>query len=727
MPVQHKTKIIGANNAGSQISANPWNDDHLITSLPLDPLTADPASPANGEAWYRDDLGQLRYRLKGKTGTIPAPGEDASITTDTTVCAADNGKTFRAQNALSLTLPTAPEDGFTIAVTAPNSGVVALVPGVISVEGGNTVWPATGVTLTYSGASWRRRTFRGFGFGQIAAIGILPDAADPATPSGLWQITAATANTSFLPALLTGYPVMCWIDRLGTATTTQTYWDPSPVGSGSWARSYDGAWSALISAGMLASLATASLPTGVQPGSQAYDTTRARIVTYDGTVWRVQASTVDLAALMLDGSAITTGTIPVAREPAYTGDVTSAAGSSVNTIAAGAVTLSKMAALAASTILGNNTGSAATPIALTPAQVKALLAVSLSTDVTGTLQAAQAPAHTGDVTSSAGSLALSLATVNANVGAFGSATQVATFTVDGKGRTTAAGNATISVPATAISDSTAAGRALVTAATATAQTALLDVVTSAAKGLAPASGGGTANFLRADGTWAAPAGGGGVTDGDKGDVIVSGSGAVWSLDYTAVNAVIAPPFANLTGRPASPFIKPGTGEFVSTCQFGNTAAAGIVAGAANSLDLFPFTPPFDVVSTGLSLRFNAGTAGGTAKFVVYEGAADFRPGTKIFEGADQAVTAAVNIADTFAWTYLASKTYWFGIRQNIVGLSPNAWTLAATPDLYVIGFSTTLRKTLRRTLTYATAAPSTWNWLTADSSANAAPAIMIVV
>jgi hypothetical protein len=39
--------------------------------------------------------------------------------------------------------------------------------------------------------------------------------------------------------------------------------------------------------------------------------------------------------------------------------------------------------------------------------------------------------------------ALTLATVNANVGAFGSATQVPTFTVDAKGRTTAAANVTI--------------------------------------------------------------------------------------------------------------------------------------------------------------------------------------------------------------------------------------------------------------------------------------------
>lgn len=44
--------------------------------------------------------------------------------------------------------------------------------------------------------------------------------------------------------------------------------------------------------------------------------------------------------------------------------------------------------------------------------------------------------------------------------------------------------------------------------TGTQATALLDTFTSAAKGLVPASGGGTTNFLRADGTFAAPAGGG---------------------------------------------------------------------------------------------------------------------------------------------------------------------------------------------------------------------------
>jgi hypothetical protein len=82
-----------------------------------------------------------------------------------------------------------------------------------------------------------------------------------------------------------------------------------------------------------------------------------------------------LAASNFSGSA--SGTNTGDQTITLTGDVTgSGTGIFAATISAGAVSLSKMANLAANSIIGNNTSSAATPVALTASQVKTLLGLA---------------------------------------------------------------------------------------------------------------------------------------------------------------------------------------------------------------------------------------------------------------------------------------------------------------------------------------------------------------
>lgn len=219
-----------------------------------------------------------------------------------------------------------------------------------------------------------------------------------------------------------------------------------------------------------------------------------------------------------------TGALQAAQEPAHTGDVTNTAGSLALTLATvnsnvgafGSATKSATVTVNAkglvtaasentvtpavgsvtglgtgiATALAINAGTDGAPVikggALgTPSSATLTNATGLpTTGLTGTLQAAQEPAHTGDATNSAGSLALTLATVNANVGTFGSATKSSTVTVNAKGLVTAASENTVTP---AIGSVTGLGTGVATALAVNAGTDGAPVIKAGALGT-PSSG-----------------------------------------------------------------------------------------------------------------------------------------------------------------------------------------------------------------------------------------------
>lgn len=285
------------------------------------------------------------------------------------------------------------------------------------------------------------------------------------TVNGKGLITAAGTNSVIAPAgTLTG-------TTLASNVVTSSLTSVGTIGSGTW----QGTKVGLAYGGTNADLSA----TGGTSQVLRQSTTGANITVSQLACADLSNATASCSTDATNASNISTGTLAATRGGTGTGTYTlgdtlySGATNSLSKLSGNTTstknfltqtgTGSVSAAPAWGTISAgdvptlnqNTTGTASNVTASSNSTLTTLSALSLpTTQLTGTLQAAQFPALTGDVTTTAGSLATTLATVNSNVGSFGSSTSIPSFTVNAKGLMTAASGNAVIAPAGTLSGTT---------------------------------------------------------------------------------------------------------------------------------------------------------------------------------------------------------------------------------------------------------------------------------
>jgi len=160
--------------------------------------------------------------------------------------------------------------------------------------------------------------------------------------------------------------------------------------------------------------------------------------------------------------------------------------------------------------------------------------------------------------------------------------------------------------------------------TGTQVTGLLDVFTASAKGLVPASGGGTQNFLRADGTWAQPSGGGAA-------VIYARVGNNTAVEVDNVNNLVSTTINGIAA--GEQYIVEFWGRVINNSGATKTYTLRLSLGG-QTLDIVASTTIANGTTSGLWARFVIAIVSTTTAFMQGE----FDPMAATADGASGTVT-----------------------------------------------------------------------------------------
>lgn len=174
----------------------------------------------------------------------------------------------------------------------------------------------------------------------------------------------------------------------------------------------------------------------------------------------------------------------------------------------------------------------------------------------------------------------------------------------------------------------------------------------------------------------------------------------------------------------SNFASPNAGGVISGQYCDNSfhaAASAALAGVANRMDLAPYYTSVDLPIDRLGVAISTAVAGASVKIVIYESDENGWPSNLLYETASLSGAVVAFVEEALTFTFLRGKQYWVGVRHS----STCAVRCVALTSAVNLGLSSNTAANystiLRRTVTFANAAPNPWNFVNTDRTSNITP------
>lgn len=207
------------------------------------------------------------------------------------------------------------------------------------------------------------------------------------------------------------------------------------------------------------------------------------------------------------------------------------------------------------------------------------------------------------------------------------------------------------------------------------------------------------------------------------DPVLPDEGAIWSNTVAQqMKARVGGQVQPLTGQQSLPSLLPPAGEYLLSSGGSGTTTTTLL-GAVGRIDLFPYVARYTFDLDQMAIYVTTAVAAALAKIVVYASDDLGRPASLMGE------TDPIDLSTTgFKYGLMPvsvrqGQTYWLGLRTSS-SATVSAWQPYTTPDINGGTVpSTASRKILRRIVTFTTAAPASWGFLSSEITASNPPAI----